>query len=90
MTTIYLDTNSEFYDWCEANGYDEDTEYDYDEETHKRGALVSFHIKKKEEDTYALVFAYQDYDNGRDQIEIQQEGLKRTEKQVTTTTVVYE
>lgn len=88
--TIYLDTNSKFYEWCEENGYDSDTEHDLEEETHKRGDLVSFYIKKEADDTYAQVFAYQDYDNGRDQIEIQKEGLRRTEKQVMTTVVVYE
>lgn len=87
---IYLDTNSAFYDWCEANGYDEDTEYDRKEEVHERGAYVTWYIRKESDDTYAQAFAYQDYDNGREQIEIEKEGLKRTEKQVTTTTVAYE
>jgi hypothetical protein len=90
MTTIYLDTNSKFHDWCEENGYDAETMHSYTEEVFKRGAHVSFHIKKEVGDTYALVFAYQSYDNGREDIEIQQEGLKRMEKQVTTTTVVFE
>lgn len=87
---IYLDTNSAFYEWCNENGYDGDTMHDYEEEVFKRGAHVNFHIKKESNDTYALVFAYQSYDNGREEIEIQKEGLTRTEKQITTTTVVYE
>lgn len=87
---IYLDTNSAFYDWCDANGYDEDTEYEREEEVHKRGAHVTWYIRKEADDTYAQVFAYQDYDNGRDQIEVEKEGLKRVERQVTTTTIVYE
>lgn len=89
MYPIYLDTNNNFYDWCEANGYDGDDEQDYQEEVFKRGAHVSFHIPKDDE-TFALVTAYQSYDNGREEINIQREGLKRVEKQVTTTVVVYE
>jgi len=90
MTSIYLDTNAKFEEWCEANGYDGDTEHEYKEETYKRGARVSFYAKHEESDTYAFVTANQDYDWGRDGIEIEKEGLKRTEKQVTTTVVVYE
>ncbi|MNJ34292.1 hypothetical protein D3C77_289960 [compost metagenome] len=90
MSTIYLDTNSRFYDWCDENGYDSDTEHDRDEEVHKRGAHVSWYARKEADDTYALVTAYQDYDNGRMDIEVQSEGLKRIEKQVTSTVVTYE
>lgn len=86
---IYLDTNSKFYDWCEENGYDEE-EYDLDESVYKRGSSVFFYIKKLDGETYASVSAYQSYDNGREEITIEKEGLKRTEKQITTTTVVYE
>lgn len=90
MYPIYLDTNNQFYDWCEANGYNPEDEHDAQEEVFKRGAHVSFYIPKDGTDTFALVTAYQSYDNGREDIQIQDEGLKRTEKQVTTTTVVYE
>lgn len=90
MASIYLDTNSKFEEWCEANGYNGDDEIDHEESVYKRGSHVTFYIKKELDDTYALVTANQDYDWGRDGIEIQKEGLKRTEKQVTTTTVVYE
>jgi hypothetical protein len=88
--SVYLDSNAKFYEWCEANGYDSDTEHDYEEEVHKRAAMASFYIHKAEDDTYALVTANQDYDWGRDNISIEKEGLKRTEKEVTTTVVVYE
>jgi len=87
---VYLDSNSAFEDWCEANGYDCEDEHDYEEFVHKRGSQVSFYIKKEADGTYAQVTANCDYDWGRDNIEIQKEGLKRIEKQVTTTTVVYE
>lgn len=87
---VYLDSNEKFSEWCAANGYDEDTEYDREEEVHKRSAIVSWYIRKESDDTYAEVSANQDYDWGRDQIEIEREGLKRTEKEVTTTVVVYE
>lgn len=86
---IYLDTNRKFYDWCEENGYDEE-EYDLKQSVHKRGSAVFFYIKKLEGDTYAFVSAYQSYDNGREEITIENEGFRRTEKQVTTTVVVYE
>lgn len=90
MASIYLDSNSAFEEWCEANGYDGDEEYDREEEVFKRGSHLSFYIKKIEGDTYALVTANCDYDWGRDGIEVQSEGLKRVEKQITTTVVVYE
>lgn len=89
MTTIYLDTNSKFYEWAEENGYDYDTEYDLEEEAFKRGSHVCCWIKKNEEDTYALVTWYQDYDNGRMDIEIVQEGLVRKVEQVVTEKVSY-
>lgn len=89
MTTIYLDTNSKFYDWAEENGYDYDTEYDLEEEVFKRGAHVSCYIKKKGEDTYAQVTWYQDYDNGRMDIEVGPEGLIRKVEQVVIEQVSY-
>lgn len=90
MTSIYLGGNSEYEEWCEANGYDGDDQHDFEEEVYKRGSSQSFYIKKMDDDTYALVTCTSDYDWGRDNIEIEKEGLKRTERQVTTTTVVYE
>lgn len=89
MTIIYLDTNSKFYDWAEVNGYDSDIEYDLEEEVFKRGAHVSCYIKKISEDTYAQVTWYQDYDNGRMDIEIVKEGLVRKVEQVVTEKVSY-
>lgn len=88
--SIYLDDNSSFEEWCDANGYDGETEHDREEEVFKRGSHVSFYIKKESDNTYALVTANCDYDWGRDGIEIQSEGLRRVEKEVTTTVVVYE
>lgn len=88
MTIIYIDTNSKFYDWAEENGYDYDTEYDLEEEVHKRGAHVCY-IKKLSEETYAQVNWYQDYYNGRMYIEIVQEGLVRKVEQVVTEQVSY-
>ena len=90
MTSIYLGGNSAYDEWCEANGYNGEDQHDYEEEVYKRGSHQTFYIKKNDEDTYALVTCSADYDWGRDDIEIQKEGLKRTEKQITTTTVVYE
>ena len=90
MTSIYLDSNSNFEEWCEANGYDSEDEHDRVEEVFKRGSHVSFYIKKEADETFAFVTANCDYDWGRDGIEIQKEGLRRIEKQVTTTVVAYE
>ena len=86
----YLGGNSEYEEWCEANGYNGDDQHDFNEEVYKRGSSQSFYIKKIDGETYALVTCTCDYDWGRDNIEIEEEGLRRTEKQVTTTTVVYE
>jgi hypothetical protein len=86
--SIYLDSNSNWYDWAEENGYDSDTEYDLEEEVFKRGAHVSCYFKK-DDDTYALVTWYSDYDNGRMDIEVQKEGLHRYEEQVVTTKIIY-
>lgn len=88
--SIYLDSNSDFYDWAEANGYNCEDERDLVEEVFKRGAHVRFYIPKEGADTFALVTAYQSYDNGRQDIEIHEEGLKRVERQVVTTSVTYE
>lgn len=90
MTTIYLDTNSKFYDWCEQNGYDAEDEHDAEEELFKRGAHVSFYIPKESDGTFAQVTAYQSYDNGREDIQIQKEGLQRTIKETIITESVYE
>lgn len=90
MASIYLGTNSVYEEWCEANGYDGEDQHDHEEEVYKRGASENFYIKKIDGDTFAQVTCTSDYDWGRDSIEIVREGLKRTEKQVTTTTVVYE
>lgn len=87
--SIYLDTNSKFYDWAEANNYDCDTEHDLNKEVLKRGAHVSCYIKKNDEDTYALVTWYSDYDNGRMDIKIQEEGLTRKVEQVLTEKITY-
>ena len=89
MTIIYFDTNSKFYDWAEENGYDYDTEYDLEEEVFKRGAHASCYIKKIDEDVYAQVTWYQDYDNGRMDIEVGPEGLIRKVEQVITEKVSY-
>lgn len=86
----YLGSNSEFYEWCAANGYNGEDQHDLNEEVYKRGSSQSFYIKKNDADTYALVTCTADYDWGRDNIEIEEEGLRRVEKQVTTTVVVYE
>lgn len=88
--SIYLDTNNKFYDWCEEHGYDPETEYDLEEEVFKRGSHVSSYIKKNDSETYANVTWFSSYDNGREEIEIQSEGLTRKEIQVTTTKIVYE
>lgn len=90
MASIWLDTNSNFQEWCGENGYDGDEEIDYEESVYKRGAHIQFYIKKESDDTYAMVTANQDYDWGRDNITIESEGLKRVEKQVTTTVISYE
>ena len=86
--SIYLDTSSQYYTFCDENGYDGEEEYDREEEVFKRGAHVSCYIKK-DDGTYALVTWYSDYDNGRMDITIEQEGLTRHEEQVVVTKVVY-
>lgn len=85
----YLGGNSEYEEWCEANGYNGDDQHDFTEEVYKRGSNQSFYIKKNDTDTYALVTCTCDYDWGRDNIEIEEEGLIRTEELVTTTKIVY-
>jgi len=74
--SISLEDYSDYKDWIKANGYEE-KEYDLDEESDgKSGTNVFWHIKKKDEDLYASVSAYDTRRNGYVDYEVE-EGFER-------------
>lgn len=75
--------------WAEINGYEPDF-YDEDEESEKRHNRCYGHALHIESGLYARVTWKSDYDNGCWDFEILQKGLRRTEKHVTNTVVIYE
>jgi len=85
----YFDNMSEYYDWCEENNFDPNTEYDRGEESFKRDTNVWFYIKHNEKDVYRLVSLIASYDNGYGDIEIGDEDLTRKVTQVMTEKVEY-
>lgn len=84
-----FDGYSEFCGWCEANGYDADTQYDLDSEPHKQNTYDSFYIKKLNCERYAQVCVETSYDNGWGYGDIMSEGLIRIEKEVVVKQVEY-
>lgn len=89
MSVFSFDGYSEFSEWCEVNGYDEDTQYDLESEPHKRNTYDSFYIKKLDSDTYAEVSVETSYDNGWGYGDVTREGLTRKVEQVVTEKVSY-
>jgi hypothetical protein len=85
----YFDSMSDFYDWCEENNFDSDTEYDRDVETYERDMNVWFYIKHNEKDVYREVFLIASYDHGYGDIEVEDEDLTRIVTQVMTEKVEY-
>lgn len=90
MSVFNFDGYSEFEEWCVANNYHADEHYDVEEESHKRDTVLSFYVKNNDEDTYAEVNVFTNYDHGWNYGTIEREGLKRVEKQIITTQVAYE
>lgn len=79
--SVFLVDYSDFKDWIKANNYEE-KEYDLDQESDgKHGTNVFWHIKKKDEELYASVSAYDTHGNGYVDYEVT-EGFERvvTEK----------
>jgi hypothetical protein len=85
----YFDSMGNFYDWCEANNFDPDTEYDREDESYKRDTSVYFYIKHNEKDVYRPVSLIASYDNGYGDIEVGDEDLTRKVTQVLTEKVEY-
>jgi hypothetical protein len=85
---VNLDDYDEYLDWCKANNYDSDTEYDREEAPYKRDINVCFCIKKLDSESYATVYFTQSYEWGASNFSIE-EGFIRKEEQVVTTKVTY-
>lgn len=90
MSVFSFDGYSQFEEWCIEHNYDPDTHYDSESEPHKRNTYESFYIKHNDNDLYAQVSVETNYDNGWGYGDIEKEGLKRVERQITTTQVTYE
>ena len=90
MSVANFDGYSQFEDWCIGNEYDPGMQYDEEEESHKRSTILSFYVKKNDEDVYAEVVVDTDYDNGWGYGSIERVGLKRIEKEVVVKQVSYE
>lgn len=64
MSMFNFDGYSEFCDWCEANQYDPDEQYDLQQEPHKRNMYETFYIKSLEGDKYMMVWVETSCDHG--------------------------
>lgn len=88
-TPFNFDGYSEFCDWCSEHGYDPDTQYDLESESHKRNTYDSFYVKKIDGETYAEVSVETSYDYGWQEGEISCENLQRVVELVTTEKIKY-
>lgn len=89
MSMYYFDGYSQFCDWCEANGYDPDEQYDLQQEPHKRNVYETFYIKSLEGEKYMLVWVKTSSDHGWLDGEIELLPLTRKVTQVMTEKVEY-
>lgn len=86
---INFSYSGEFDDWCGENGYNWDDFLDEEVLLQKSySKIIKFYIAN-ENGSYAQVKAYHSECEGLHEIEIQAEGLIRTEEQITITKAVY-
>lgn len=89
MSVFNFDGYSQFCDWCEANGYDSEEQYDLKEESYKQETVQFFYVKNIEDNTYAEVSVLVSYQHGWQEGEVHRQGLTRKVTQVMTEQVEY-
>jgi hypothetical protein len=89
MSVFNFDGYSQFCDWCEANDYDADEQYDLQQEPHKRNMYETFYIKSLEGEKYMMVWVETSCDHGWLEGEIELLPLTRKVTQVMTEKVEY-
>lgn len=90
MSTYNFDGYSDFDDWCVANGYDSEDQYDLSENGHKGDTWQHFYVKHIQDDNlYAEVSVLVSYSHGWQEGEVLNIGLKRKVEQVVTEKVTY-